>query len=172
MIYPQPLKINESATIVQLPASIPRLTLAAKSCLIKRIMRQLGGTTMSDQSAILLTAAGTIAGVVLGAVSSWYFSRRYYLKSGTDLDAALLPLAGDAQKALQAANTVGRMLEQAGIGKATRDAAGNLTGLVVTATAHFVASSDMNVTAMVKRPPQHDREHEQPPSPESEGDHA
>ena len=61
---------------------------------------------MSDGSAILLTISGTVAGVVLGAVPSWYFSRRYYLKSGTDLDAALRRLEGNHQKQLQAVSAV------------------------------------------------------------------
>ena len=87
---------------------------------------------MSDGSAILLTISGTVAGAVLGAVASWYFSRRYYLKSGIDLAAALRRLEGNYQKQLQAVSAVGRMLEQEGIGKPTYDAAGNLTGVVVT----------------------------------------
>ena len=123
---------------------------------------------MSDGSAILLTAAGTLVGVVLGAVPSWYFLRRYYLRGGSDLDAALRPLAGHDQKLLQAVNTLGRMLEQADIGKPSYDAAGNLTGVVIT---HALSMS--TDTFLVKAPPpQYDRQHEQPPSPEPEGDHA
>ena len=72
---------------------------------------------MSDGSAILLTVSGTVAGAVLGAVASWNFSRRYYLKSGTDLAAALHPLMGNDQKTLQAVTAIGRILEQNGQGK-------------------------------------------------------
>lgn len=123
---------------------------------------------MSDGSAILLTAAGTLAGVVLGAVPSWYFSRRYYLKSGTDLDAALRPFAGNDQKLLQA---VGCMLEQSGIGKPTYDAAGNLTGVVVTRTVSMSTDTFL-VKPLPPQPPQYDRQHEQPPVPDPEADHA
>ena len=119
---------------------------------------------MSDGSAILLTAAGTLVGVVLGAVPSWYFSRRYYLRGGSDLDAALRPLAGDDQKLLQATNAVGRMLEQAGIGKPSYDQAGNITGIVVTATAHARGSSTATAIGSftITPPPRYDRQHEQP----------
>ncbi len=124
---------------------------------------------MSDGSAILLTIAGTAA----GAVASWYFSRRYYLRSGIDLDAALHRLEGNHQKQLQAVSAVGRMLEQSGIGKPTYDAAGNLTGVVVTATGH-IQLSGLRVSGFgtCTPPPQYDRQHEQPPLPEPEGDHA
>ncbi len=129
---------------------------------------------MSDGATILLTAVGTGIGVILGAVPSWYFSRWYYLKSGTDLDAALRPLAGDTQKALQALSTVGRMLEQAGIGHPNYDAAGNLTGVVIEASVSDVATvSDAAIVTHTKAPlPQYDRQHEQPLMPEQEDDHA
>jgi hypothetical protein len=47
---------------------------------------------MTDWQAILLTVAGTIAGLLGGGVTPGYFSRRYYLKSGPDLDTAFRPL--------------------------------------------------------------------------------
>ncbi len=129
---------------------------------------------MSDGSAILLTAAGTLVGVVLGVVPSWYFSRRYYLRGGSDLDAALHPLVGNDQKTLQALNAIGRILEQNGQGTFSRDEAGHITGIVITASARDVLSFSQRATAVVVRgePPQFDRQHEQPPSPEPEGDHA
>jgi hypothetical protein len=107
----------------------------------------------------------TLIGVVLGALPSWYFSRMYYLKSGTDLDAALQPLAGDQRKLLQATNTVGRMLEQAGLGKPTYDEAGNMIGIAIVAAVRFEATSDMRVTAEVRKyqPPQQEQ-----PGPETE----
>ena len=57
-----------------------------------------------------------------------------------------------------------RMLEQRGTGKLTYDAAGNLTGLVVTGAAHSTASFGPTASATVERgtPPQYDRQHEQP----------
>jgi hypothetical protein len=128
---------------------------------------------MSDQSAILLTAAGTLAGVVLGAVPSWYFSRRYYLKSGTDLDTALRRLEGNHQRQLQAVSAVGRMLEREGIGKPTYDAAGNLTGVVVTGAGHIqLVGLRVGGFGTCTPPPQYDRQNEQPPIPGPEGDHA
>ncbi len=119
---------------------------------------------MNDASTILLTAAG--------AVASWYFSRRYYLKSGTDLDVALRRLEGDHQMQLQALTAIGRMLEQSGMGHPTYNAAGNLTGIVVTGSARLTGSGGLTATGTATGPSQYDRQHEQPPSPEPEGDHA
>jgi hypothetical protein len=131
---------------------------------------------MSDGKAILLNLVFMLSGVVLGAVPSWYFSRRYYLKSGSDLDTALRPLAGDAQKLLQATNTLGRMLEQAGIGKPSYDREGNLIGVAITVPVRAVAATagvgTISVITTTGEPPRYDRQHEQPPSPQSEGDHA
>ena len=115
---------------------------------------------MSDGSAILLTIAST----AVGSAASWFISRWYHLRSGSDLDAALRPLAGDNQKLLQATNAVGRMLEQAGIGKPSYDQAGNITGIVVTATAHARGSSTATAVGSftITPPPCYDRQHEQP----------
>ena len=77
----------------------------------------------------------TLLGVVLGAIPSWLISRMYYLKSGTDLDAALRPLVGNSQKLRQAVNILARMLEQGGIGKATFAPDGSLNGILLTAPA-------------------------------------
>ena len=125
---------------------------------------------MSDASATLLTIAGT----AVGAAASWYFSRRYYLKSGFDLDAALRRLQGDHQEQLHTVTAVGRMLERSGIGKLAYDEAGNITGIVITGAAHSTASFGPTASATVERgtPPQYDRQHEQPLSPEPEPDHA
>jgi hypothetical protein len=130
------------------------------------------GGTMSDGSATLLTIAGTLA----GAAASWYFSRRYYLKSGTDLDAALQPLAGDTQKLLRATNLVARMLEQAGIGQPSYDGDGNLIGIGIKVPVSAVGASagvgGISVQIIEEPPTQYDRQHEQPSSPEPEADHA
>jgi len=93
--------------------------------------------------AILFTVAGIVA--------SWLISRWYYRKSGTDLDAALRPITGDAKKLLHAVSVFARMLEQAGLGKATYDAAGNLTGVVITGAAHSTASFGPTASATVER---------------------
>src|SRR3954447_19529295 len=82
------------------------------------IVRGHGGK-MSDGASIRLTIAIT----AVGSAASWLISRWYYRQSGSDLDAALQPLAGDSQKQLQGLAAIGRMLEQAGIGKPTFDAA-------------------------------------------------
>jgi hypothetical protein len=127
------------------------------------------GGIMSDGASILLTIAGTAA----GAVASWFTSRWYYRRSGSDLDAALRPLMGNDQQMIQALNALGRMLEQASIGKPTYDAAGNLTGVVVTGAGHIqLGGLRVSGFGTCTPPPQYDRQHEQPPSPESEGDHA
>jgi len=125
---------------------------------------------MSDSASIILTIAST----AVGSTASWFISRWYYRRSGSDLDAALRPLAGDNQKLLQATNALGRMLEQAGIGKPSYDATGNLTGVVITESLRQVIGLSDRATATVVRgnPAQYDRQHEQPPSPEPEGDHA
>jgi hypothetical protein len=118
---------------------------------------------MSDESAILLTAAGTAA----GAVASWYFSRQYYLKSGTDLDAAF-------RQTHQAMSALGHVIEKRGEGKLKYDDAGNITGLEYFGSANLKASGGLTATGTVTKPPppKYDRQHEQPPAPEPEGDHA
>jgi hypothetical protein len=125
---------------------------------------------MSDGQAILLTAAATAIGAALGAVASWYFSRKYYLTSGTDLDAALRPLAGNDQKLIQATNAIARMLEQAGIGKPSYDSADNLTGVVISGSAHITLPRlRVSGTGTVTGPPQYDRQHEQPEPEKPDG---
>jgi hypothetical protein len=125
---------------------------------------------MSDGSAILLTIAST----AVGSAASWFISRWYYRRSGSDLDAALRPLAGNDEKTLQAVNAIGRVVEQNGQGKFSRDEAGNITGIVITATGHAKGSSQATAVgrATYSPPSQYDRQHEQPPTPEPEGDHA
>ena len=83
-------------------------------------------------------------------------------------------LVGNDQKTLQVVNAIGRIIEQNGQGKLTYDQAGNITGIVITASTYDVLSLSDRATATVTRgqPPQYDRQHEQPPSPEPEGDHA
>jgi hypothetical protein len=129
-------------------------------------MRQLQRKDGDMGLSVLLTAIGVIA--------SWFISRWYYRRSGYDLDAMLSPLAGNHQKLLQATNAVGRMLEQAGIGKPTYDEAGNISGNIVTATAHARGSSQAAAVgrAMYSPVPQYDRQHEQPPAREPEDDRA
>lgn len=125
---------------------------------------------MTDRATILLTIAST----AVGSAASWFISRRYYRRSGSDLDAALRPLAGDNQKLLQATNTLGRMLKQAGLGEPSWDAAGNLIGLVIRASAGDVLSvSDCAVATITRaEPPRYDRQHEQPPPDEQVGPNA
>jgi len=117
---------------------------------------------MSDGAAILLTIAGTTAGVL----ATWYYDR----KSSSNFR----HLAGDVQKTHQAVIAIGRIVEQNGQGKFSRDEAGNITGIVLTASARDVISFSDRADAVVVRgqPPQYDRQHEQPPSPEPEGGHA
>ena len=98
------------------------------------------GGDMSDGSAILLTISGTVVGAALGAVTTWYVDHRSRLKSSVGLDAALGPLVGNDQKALQALNAIGRILEQNGQGTFSRDEAGHITGIVITASARDVLS--------------------------------
>jgi len=118
---------------------------------------------MSDGASLLLSL-GTMVG---GAAASWFISRWYYCRSGFDLDEALRPLSGNNQKLLQATTALAHMLEQAGIGKPTYDAAGNLTGVVVTATGHIqLGGLRAQGFATCTPPAQYDRQHEQPPSPE------
>ena len=119
---------------------------------------------------VLLMTDGTtylLAGVTtaIGSAASWFFSRWYYSRSGSDLDAALRPLAGNHQKLLQATNAIGRMLQQSGIGEPAFDAAGNLTGIVLRATASGGVRIGGTASATVTRavPSQYDRQNEQPP---------
>jgi hypothetical protein len=121
---------------------------------------------MSDAASILLTVAST----AVGSAASWFISRWYYRQSGSDLDSALQPLTGDQRKLLQATNALGRMLEQAGIGKPTFDEAGNLTGVVVFGKADNILGHAMvKASGFCTPPPQYDRQHEQPAAETSGG---
>jgi hypothetical protein len=110
---------------------------------------------------------------VAGIVASWFISRWYYRRSGTDLGTALQPIAGDNQKLLQAMTALARMLEHAGIGHPTYDAAGNLTGVLIYPSASDGATaSEGAIVTHTKSPlPQYDRQHEQPPTPGQEDAH-
>ena len=121
---------------------------------------------MSVGASILLAIATT----ALGVLATWFFAWLYFRKSSSDFR----HLAGNHQKLPQAVNTLGRILEQAGIGHPTYDGADNLTGIVITASLRDAVLLSDSATATVVRgqPPQYDRQHEQPPSPEPEGDHA
>jgi hypothetical protein len=142
---------------------------------------------MTDQSAIILTIVSTAA----GSAASWFISRWYYRRSGSDLDAALRPLAGNAQKLLQGVNSLGRMLEQSGLGTLTYDESGNITGIFVRKFASDSATTSDAATATVMPPsevatalegmlitrfpaplPTHDHSNEQPSSSKPEADHA
>jgi hypothetical protein len=133
----------------------------------------------------------TLLGVLLGGFPSWFFSRMYYLKSGTDIDTALRPIAGDAQRSLLAVTALGRMLEQSGLGNLTYDETGHITGIVVRTYASDVAIASDAALASIMPPsdvttaseaavithipdplPQHDHQHGQPPAPDPESDHA
>jgi hypothetical protein len=65
------------------------------------------------------------------------------------------------------------MLEQAGIGKPSFNAAGHLTGVTIDESLRQVIHLSDSVDAMVVRgvPPQYDRQHEQPPLTEPVADH-
>jgi len=129
---------------------------------------------MSDGSAILLSAASTFVGWVLGSVSSWYFSRWYYRRSGSDLAAVAQLLLGNHSKTLQVLYAFGHILELNGLGTFSRDGTGTITGIALTATGHAKSSSQPTAVGRetYSPPPQYDRQHEQPPSPKSEGNHA
>jgi type II secretory pathway component PulJ len=107
---------------------------------------------------------------IVSIAATWWFAWYYYVKANEATDRAMEASAGDVQKLLRATNTLGRMLQQAGIGEPTFDADGNLTGIVL----HAVASGGIRVsgsaTATVTRsiPPQYDRQHEQPTPAEQE----
>jgi len=116
--------------------------------------------------------ATTVVGALVGAIPSWFISRWFYRKSGEDLDAALKPYGSDARKALQALNVIGRMMEQARIGKPTFDEDGNLNGVVLTAHGNVTitpVTAKGFATFTPPTPYSYDREHEQPPSPEVGG---
>lgn len=106
---------------------------------------------------------------MIGSSVSWYITWLYYRKSGVDLDSALKPLANDQRKLLQATNALGRMLEQAGIGKPTFDESGNLTGIIIFGKAHITLNhATMKASGSIAPPSQYDRQHEQP-TPEVPG---
>jgi hypothetical protein len=116
--------------------------------------------SMSDGATILLTTAST----TIGAFVSWWITRRYYHRSGKDLEAALRPLAGDNQALIRSANAIARMIEQADLGKGAYDSAGNLTGVTLTVCAGDTVKVTDVATAVVERgqPARYDRQHEQP----------
>ena len=111
---------------------------------------------MIDGASILLAIGTTAASLT----ASWYITRWYYRRSGSDLAAAVRPQ-------LQGTNALGRMFERAGIVKPAYDATGNLTGSAIPESLHQVIGLTDRATATVVRgePPQYDRQHEQPPDP-------
>ena len=104
-------------------------------------------------------AGCTVIGAILGAVASWYFSRKYYLKSGIDLDSA-------TRKILRAHNVVATLRREGMNATAIYDTDGYLSGVTVSATGHAEGSSTATGggSFTIKPPPQYDRQHEQPPS--------
>jgi|SRR5208282_2111724 len=98
-----------------------------------------------------------------------YFAHWCYRKSGSDLDAAM-------RRQRQATNAIGHKLEHKDQVELVFDAAGNVIGNSITVSLSPLASSAAlgtpTVTITTGEPPQFDRQHEQPPSPEPEGDHA
>jgi hypothetical protein len=104
---------------------------------------------MSDGEATLLTAAGTISGVV----PSWFLSRKYLLKSGAHLEDALRPLAGDRRRLLQITNSLARVLQQAGIGLPVFDAAGDLVGIAIKGSDRAAGASDSPRSSAASTPP-------------------
>jgi len=87
---------------------------------------------MSVGASILLAIATT----ALGVLATWFFAWLYFRKSSSDFR----HLAGNHQKLLQAVNTLGRILEQAGIGHPTYDA-GQATLPALSSPRHFVMLS-------------------------------
>ena len=89
---------------------------------------------MIDGQAILLAAAWTAIGIILGAVASWYIARWYYLKASKDFNVALNPLK-------IATNALVLVQESPSNTKVTRDAEGNTTGVSRSAACHIQAAS-------------------------------
>ena len=91
----------------------------------------------------------------LHGLSTWI----YYRKSGKDLNAALAP-------PMTILNAMAYIHDHPTCSTFTRDAAGNITGVTVSATGHAQGSSTATGggSFTFTPPPQYDRQHEQPPS--------
>ena len=89
---------------------------------------------MNDDASILIAIGST----AVGSIASWFTSRWYYRRSSSDLDNALRPLAGNDRQLIQATNAIAHMLDQAGLGKPTYDAAGNLPAIEPVHVATYV----------------------------------
>ncbi len=129
---------------------------------------------MMDFASVIYGAGCTIVGAILGATASWFFSRKYYLKSKDDADKAMIRLLHDHTTQYRCFTVLARMLEESGIGTPNYDATGNLTGVKVSAIAHAVGSSTVTATgkAVKTEPPRYDRQHEQPYTDKSDGSDA
>jgi hypothetical protein len=127
---------------------------------------------MIDGATIALSAACTLVGAVIGVAATWHSAWHFARRSSAELAAALRVLSGDNQMARQALNAIGGILEQAGLGKVDRDAAGNIIAITIGSANVRLSPAIARGTAEGMPPAQYDRQHEQPPSPEPEGDHA
>jgi hypothetical protein len=120
------------------------------------------GIIMSDGASILLTVVST----AVGSTASWWISRWYYLRSGTDLAAAVRDLADR-----RGVNAIASMLEQSGHGKTNRDMTGNVIGVTFerSSSIGLVISGSAAPTVTQGPLPRYDRQHEQPDSEKRDG---
>lgn len=81
----------------------------------------------------------TFVSIVIGSLISWFFSRRYYVKAGQELQA-------EAAELRHLNNLLLRGLENAGMMKVARDEHGNPTGLEIALEAHVKSSSSAKAT--------------------------
>jgi hypothetical protein len=126
---------------------------------------------MSDGQSNTLAAASmvlSVVGIVLGIggiVASWYF----YRKARHESDAAI-------KQQREVTNIIARKLQDKKLIDILFDQAGNAVGNSFTMTLRPLRSPGTLTTRTPEtttgEPPQYDRQHEQPPLPDPEGDHA
>jgi gas vesicle protein len=95
------------------------------------------------------TVVGTLAGIIAGIVTGWFFFHR----SGKQLDDAANALLGETKKLRDTTNQITRALEEGGIATFNRDAKGEVVGLVFSRNVvNVMGFSQLKADGTVVRP--------------------
>jgi Tfp pilus assembly ATPase PilU len=83
---------------------------------------------------------GTLVGILVGSLVTWWVSRHHYVKASRELEEAAAGLR-------RLTTLITRGMEEAGLVTFTKDAAGNPIGLVINVSAHSGGTSKVTAQA-------------------------